>query len=203
VRDAFNQALQAAYADGSYQAMSVIHSQNHMMHSSMGSLGTPRFLPWHREYLFKLEDVLRQKRPGVTVPYWDYAIDHARPDWVWQPPGVARNSPGPAGTSLPTQSTIDSILLNSSYTSFTYSLETQAHNGVHNWCNGTVSSPPTASQDPIFWLLHANIDRIWDKWQLNNPGVPPLIGPDAVLDPWAPTTASDMNDIFDVGYSYG
>ena len=67
-RDTFNQALQAAFADGSYQAMSVIHSQNHMMHSMMGPLGTQRFLPWHREYVFKLEDLLRQKQPGVTVP---------------------------------------------------------------------------------------------------------------------------------------
>jgi hypothetical protein len=35
-RDRFNQALQAAHADGSYQALSVIHSQNHMM-PSVGS----------------------------------------------------------------------------------------------------------------------------------------------------------------------
>jgi hypothetical protein len=203
-RDIFNQALQAAFADGSYQAMAVIHSQNHMMHSMMGATGTQRFLPWHREYVFNLEDLLRQKQPSVTVPYWDYANDHARPDWVWQPPGVVRNAPGPPGTSLPTQSTIDSILLNASYTAFTYSLETQAHNGVHNWCNGTVSSPPTASQDPIFWLLHANVDRIWDKWQLSNSGVPTLSGSDAQLDPWwPPTTASDVNDIIDLEYSYG
>jgi hypothetical protein len=200
-RDQFNQALQAAHGDGSYQALSVVHSEDHMMHSSMGATGTQRFLPWHREYLFKLENVLRQKQPGVTIPYWDYANDHARPDWVWQPPNVVRNTPGVKG-SLPTQSVIDSILLKSSYTQFTYSFEKDAHNQVHNWCNGTITSPSTASQDPIFFLLHANVDRIWDIWQLNHNGVPTLAGSDAILDPWQPVTASDVNDIINMAYSY-
>jgi Common central domain of tyrosinase len=202
-RDRFNLALQAAHADGSYQAIAVIHSQDHKMHSMMGPVGTQRFLPWHREYVFKLEDLLRQKQPGVTVPYWDYANDHERPDWVWKPPGVDRDAPGADGGSLPTQSTIDSILIKPSYGSFTFSLELDAHNDVHNWCNGTVSSPPTASQDPIFWLLHAYVDRIWDTWQLNHMGVPALARLDAVMDPWQPVTASDVNSASYVGYSYG
>jgi hypothetical protein len=66
-----------------------------------------------------------------------------------------------------------------------------------------VSSPPTASQDPIFWLLHSNVDRISDKWQLTHNGIMNLTGSGAVLDPWQPTTAQGVNDIFDVGYSYG
>jgi tyrosinase len=202
-RNRLNLALQAAHADGSYQAMSVVHSQNHMMHSSMGPVGTQRFLPWHRVYLFRLENLLRQKQPGVTIPYWEYANDHARPDWVWKPPGVVRNTPGAGGGALPTQATMDSILLKSSYTSFTSSLESQAHNQVHNWCNGTISAPPTAAQDPIFWLLHANVDHVWDTWQQNHTGVPALSGTDAVMDPWQPTTAADVNDVMDVGYSYG
>jgi len=201
-RDRFNQALKAAHADGSYQALSTVHSENHMMHSSMGAAGTQRFLPWHREYLFKLESLLRQKQPGVTVPYWDYANDHARPDWVWQPPGVVRGVPGANLGSLPTQSTIDSILLKPSYTQFTSSFELEAHNQVHNWCNGTITAPKTAAQDPIFFLLHANVDRVWDTWQLNHTGVPVLAGSDAVLDPWQPVTASDVDDILVMGYSY-
>jgi tyrosinase len=202
-KERFNQALQAAHADGTYQAMSVIHSQNHKMHSSMGPVGTQRFLPWHRVYLFRLENVLRAKQPSVTIPYWDYANDHTRPDWVWKPSSVVRNTPGASGGSLPTPATIATILTNSTYTSFTSSVESQAHNQVHNWCNGTVSSPSTAAQDPIFWLLHANVDHIWDTWQQTHTGVPALAGADAVMDPWSPTTAADVNDILDVGYSYG
>ncbi|MFL6139405.1 MAG: tyrosinase family protein [Frankiaceae bacterium] len=201
-RERFNLALEAAHADGSYQALSVVHSQNHMMHSMMGPLGTQRFLPWHRLYLFRLENVLRQKQPSVLVPYWDYANDHERPDWVWQPQAVVRNAPGPDGL-LPTQATIDSMLTSAFYTELTSNLESRAHNQVHNWCNGTITSPATAAQDPIFWLLHANVDRIWDKWQLNHTGVPALSGMDAVLEPWEPSTAADVNDVLNVGYSYG
>jgi len=201
-RTRFNQALQAAHADGSYQEMAAHHAQDHMMHSSMGPIGTERFLPWHRKYLFELEQLLKRKQPAVVVPYWDYANDHARPDWVWQPPEVVRRTPGATGGSLPSQATIDSIMLEPSYTAFSRELEVEAHNEVHNWCNGTVSSPPTAAQDPIFWLLHANIDRIWDRWQLTHSGVPSLSATDAVLDPWE-ATAADVNDVFTMGYSYG
>ncbi len=42
-------------------------------------------------------------------------------------------------------------------------LEAAPHNGVHNWIGGnmlTMASP----RDPIFFLHHANIDRIWASW---------------------------------------
>lgn len=203
-RKRFNEALQAAHADGSYQALAAVHSQNHMMHSMMGPVGTQRFLPWHRIYLLQMAKLLSQKRPGVTIPYWDYANDGARPDWVWQPPGVSRNTPGANGGSLPSQATIDGLLntpAGTSYTSFSSGLESNAHNQVHNWCNGTISSPGTASQDPIFWLLHAEADRLWDRWQINHAGTPSLAGADTTMDPWS-QTASDAEDVIDLGYMY-
>ena len=27
--------------------------------------------------------------------------------------------------------------------------------------------------DPLFWLHHANVDRLWARWQQSRPGVPP------------------------------
>lgn len=35
----------------------------------------PIFLPWHREYLLRLE-----KELGTTLPYWDWTVDAAMPD---------------------------------------------------------------------------------------------------------------------------
>ncbi len=203
-RDEFNEALQAAHADGSYQALAAIHAQPHMMHSMMGPDGTQRFLPWHRLYLLRCEDLLRQKRPGVAIPYWDYANDHNRPDWVWKPDGVTRGQPGarPELGSLPTQATITGLLGAGTYQAFTTGLETKAHNEVHNWCNGTISAPPTATQDPIFWLLHGNVDRIWDTWQLTHKGVANLSGPMAILDPWSESFMA-VNDTVALRYSYG
>ena len=51
-------------------------------------------------------------------------------------------------------------------------LERLPHDQVHvdvggvdaNGRSGWMSSPNTAALDPIFWLHHANIDRLWESW---------------------------------------
>jgi tyrosinase len=43
-------------------------------------------------------------------------------------------------------------------------LENQPHNVVHVDIGGLMLYPETAAQDPIFWLHHANIDRLWSSW---------------------------------------
>ncbi len=46
------------------------------------------------------------------------------------------------------------------------SLEMVPHNVVHNnFGNGSyMIDPETAALDPIFWLHHCNIDRLWEVW---------------------------------------
>jgi tyrosinase len=51
-------------------------------------------------------------------------------------------------------------------------LELQPHGVVHNAVGGNtgwMSFFTCAARDPIFWLHHANIDRLWQKW-LNQAG---------------------------------
>jgi hypothetical protein len=43
-------------------------------------------------------------------------------------------------------------------------LETQPHDAVHVRLGGWMGDTDTAAQDPIFWLHHANIDRLWKRW---------------------------------------
>lgn len=43
-------------------------------------------------------------------------------------------------------------------------LEQTPHNDVHVFVDGWMGFPETAAQDPIFWLHHANIDRLWAVW---------------------------------------
>ena len=43
-------------------------------------------------------------------------------------------------------------------------VESTPHNYVHVDIAGLMESPATAGQDPIFWLHHANIDRLWEVW---------------------------------------
>jgi len=51
-------------------------------------------------------------------------------------------------------------------------IEKQPHNLLHlaiggvinNDHNGLMADVPTAAFDPVFWVHHANIDRLWSKW---------------------------------------
>ncbi|WP_189115784.1 tyrosinase family protein [Pilimelia terevasa] len=56
---------------------------------------------------------------------------------------------------------------------FTGALENRPHNVVHDLVGGPtsgacqgglMSDPNCAAQDPVFWLHHANIDRLWTNW---------------------------------------
>jgi tyrosinase len=44
------------------------------------------------------------------------------------------------------------------------SLEQMPHDQVHDQVGGPMGDPVTAGNDPIFWLHHANIDRLWQVW---------------------------------------
>lgn len=59
-------------------------------------------------------------------------------------------------------------------------LEADPHNTVHGRVGGNkieadkttpglMSKPSTAALDPIFWLHHANIDRLWEVWRKRDP----------------------------------
>jgi tyrosinase len=56
----------------SYNNIALIH-QNHCQH------GWERFLPWHRVYLYELEQALHDVVPGVVLPYWDWTMARYRP----------------------------------------------------------------------------------------------------------------------------
>jgi tyrosinase len=65
---------------------------------------------------------------------------------------------------------------------------------------GDMFSNLTASYDPVFWPVHANVDRLWWEWQQRHPNsVPDDL--DAVLTPWS-YTARDTLDMYRFGYEY-
>lgn len=45
----------------------------------------------------------------------------------------------------------------------------QIHNAVHRWVDGSMQ-PGTSPNDPVFFLHHCNIDRLWAVWEQKNPG---------------------------------
>jgi tyrosinase len=46
--------------------------------------------------------------------------------------------------------------------------EGNPHGTAHVSFTGFISDIPTAAKDPLFFLLHANVDRLWAKWQWLN-----------------------------------
>jgi tyrosinase len=52
-----------------------------------------------------------------------------------------------------------------SYAKFRRSLEGNPHGVAHNWVGGWMGTIPTAARDPLFFLIHCNVDRLWARWQ--------------------------------------
>jgi tyrosinase len=44
-------------------------------------------------------------------------------------------------------------------------MEGNPHGSAHTSFGGSISSVPTAARDPLFFLLHCNVDRLWARWQ--------------------------------------
>lgn len=105
-------------------------------------------------------------------------------------------------------------------------IETQPHDWVHGLVGGAdptdpnlpgaMSDPDSAGLDPIFWLHHANIDRLWESWHDTgrlDPAEPrwrdgpASIGQRAFMMPmpdgstWT-YTPSQMTDLAALGYAY-
>ena len=81
-----------------------------------------------------------------------------------------------------------------------------------------MSYPRTAALDPIFWLHHANIDRLWEVWRRNPPAHMDPTDPNWINGPGnigervfaAPRpdgtawiyTPGEMSDLENRGYNY-
>ena len=76
------------------------------------------------------------------------------------------------------------------------------HNGVHVWVGGVMALVPQAPAHPVFWMHHAECDRIWEIWRdgPNNQN-PNLQGADNQLDPF-PDRADGVLDTTALGYRY-
>lgn len=68
-------------------------------------------------------------------------------------------------------------------------LESTPHNIVHVQIGGWMSDTRTAALDPIFWLHHCNIDRLWSEWLAMDPNHQNPDQPD-----WLTGTVFDMHD---------
>lgn len=148
--------------------------------------GTLQFFTWHRAYLYFFERILRWAAgdPALTLPYWDWSASPTLPEAFRAPADPAANPLYEAlrkandGSALPATvvvNDLDTALGQTAFggpTGFSPGLEDSPHGAVHGLVGGPgglMSTVPTAARDPIFWLHHANIDRLWNVW-LNQGG---------------------------------
>ena len=210
-KNVLTQLINAPGNPNSYGKFVSFHTENHMMHPFMGPVGVQRFLPWHRVYLLKLETMMQAIDPLCFIPYWKWTTDRAVPSWLatFKPtvkvvgPDITVTRSPAAPPPIPTTAQINAVLsVSSSFTNFVLAID-PPHGAVHVWCHGTMSNVPTASADPLFWLHHAMIDKIWADWQVSHPSLnPSLSGANRIMDPW-PETAAQVKSIAALGYSYG
>jgi tyrosinase len=52
------------------------------------------------------------------------------------------------------------------FSNWTGDLENNPHNTVHRMIGGFMGDPRLAGLEPLFWLHHCNIDRVWEAWML-------------------------------------
>jgi len=147
------------------------------------------FLPWHRAYLKYFEAVCREAcgDSSFNLPYWNWTDYTQIPAAFWD-----INSPLYDKTRKITQNdnaraesigplVITRVLGQTSFEDFaSYRadsprdringgqglLEATPHNHIHMFIRGNMGTA-LSPLDPIFWLHHANIDRIWATWNDN------------------------------------
>ncbi len=195
-------------SDGTLGHLVDIHSEMHMQHTSA------RLLPWHRVFLYLFEEALHNYHPDVCIPYWDWTRPEEQhfPDWLTsvlptvQTPTRTINvvrSPGSGGGLASITSATPTAMAKTNYTDFS-GLVNGIHGSLHIWVGGTMSDASISPADPVFWLHHANLDRLWWVWYNSPQGNhqnPPLTGSDALMDPWT-YTETDVRSIGALGYAY-
>lgn len=61
---------------------------------------------------------------------------------------------------------------NPDFARFTSDLDGGAHGTVHVRVGGDMGSVVSAAYDPLFWLHHAQVDKVWFDWQSRRPDAP-------------------------------
>jgi len=151
------------------------------VHANYCPHGVAYFLAWHRGYLYYFEQQLRKVSGdnALTVPYWNYYKYPTIPAEFTDP---ATGNPlyvSRAGTNVynalslsPFASTVWNFQRGTT-NAFEPQIESAPHNPVHNLIGGYMAGINTSPLDPIFYLHHANIDRLFHAWALpDGKGIP-------------------------------
>ena len=149
--------------------------------------GSDLFWPWHRMYLYYFERIVREMsgNPDWALPFWDWSTDRKLPAafrietsplYVRQRASAMNSGAGElAQSEVEVRSGAEgrpNFLGEQDYRQARRTLEGGPHNLVHVRVGGVrvggdrgwMTDPLRAAEDPIFWVHHANVDRLWNRW---------------------------------------
>jgi tyrosinase len=137
------------------------------------------FLPWHRMYLLQFERIIGflTQTSDWSLPYWLYPdlgnlvipsafLDHnsslfdAERDLA--SPALIAEGNWRRASSFPAFGGAPSAVA-THRGQFPGALELNPHNAVHGLVGGDMAGFQSPL-DPLFWIHHCNIDRLWETW---------------------------------------
>ncbi|QLF92557.1 tyrosinase family protein [Pseudomonas sp. ABC1] len=163
------------------------------------------FLVWHRIYIQHFESIVRtlSGKADFALPYWDYTnpanrtLPAALRDSASSLYAEARLPSLNEGRNISAEmdKALDTTTLfqNRVFAAFNSQIDAAPHGAMHVYIGGqtdhlTMWNPiyrtqtsglmalvPSAGFDPVFWLHHANIDYLWQKWENSSNGVRPTL----------------------------
>ena len=150
------------------------------------------FFPWHRLFVYYFERIVRHVsgRADFTLPYWNYTSSDPAKRGVLPRQFILPNDPvfgslyrpersSLANSGLPIQQgqpgdpmDISTAMAKTSYSNvnsvqgFCGAISSGIHGRIHVLVGNSkgMGSVPYAGRDPLFWVHHSNIDRMWVSW---------------------------------------
>jgi hypothetical protein len=179
------------------------------IHASSCKHGTWFILPWHRLYLLYFENACRYalQDKNFALPYWDWSQDRKIPIEFFEQNVLATKRGMSPTDEISSEFTdpkiIKNIIESDNWVSMHSSppggrgfmgvslglgaFESGPHNGVHTQVGGIMADSALAPEDPIFWLHHSNVDRLWADWQHRFPSkILPNLSDESITGPRLP-----------------
>lgn len=161
-------------------------------------------LAWHREYLAKFEMRLMCVDPSVRIPYWNWTEHPTFPPalggleklgfWNVLQEAIYLES-------LPSIRQIRAALAEKTFTGFQTTLEQPWGPSRHN--PGGDLSMMNSPNDPIFFLNHAYMDKLWADWSKLHPGeYPPNLHDQLNPPPIITGRVLETINVRELGYVY-
>ena len=156
--------------------------------------GRSSFLPWHRMFVLDLERHLQAIDASVTIPYWNFQhpapnvftldfmgrpsstgvsalqFNSSNPLVNWHISGAPQLVRTPEFDTLTDKANVESetttLRRGPNFEDFRV-MEGNPHGSAHVSFSGNspITNVTIAPRDPLFFMLHSNVDRLWATWQ--------------------------------------